>query len=426
MIKLGETGIEKLYLGETEIVKAYLGESLVYDAGGSPTPPTPTYTDLFFVKLTGSQYILIDYQPSPDSKIEIDMQFEPNANTPSTSANNGIFAMYNDTSEGRFTCNFGGNASQYNSINYWFQGGYVSETWVGNYTNIFNRGTWVYQNNQVSFLGVTTTTETKTTTQNGQLVIGANANLSKIFNRNDLKIYSIKLYTNNILLHNLVPRTDGTHVGLYDTITDEFIYSSSGTELVASPILPSGYTQLESISNGEGNLGHGARINTGVKTDDNNYKFVGSWARTGTPYTSSAGIMSNFNSTSHNFTGLYRNNTSEAKVNAGMNTKYTSCTAVTFAVNLNKMNYFILERGYITLDGTKTSIATTAGTSNSVVVRIANGNYPLRLGRLRIYHSSDLIADMVPCKRNNDNVVGMYDVVRESFYVSGTSYSFSE
>lgn len=44
MIELGTTDIGKMYLGETEIAKAYLGESLVYDAGGSPTPPTPQVT----------------------------------------------------------------------------------------------------------------------------------------------------------------------------------------------------------------------------------------------------------------------------------------------------------------------------------------------------------------------------------------------
>ena len=40
MFKFGSSNIGKVYIGDTEIAKAYLGESLVYDAGGSPTPPT--------------------------------------------------------------------------------------------------------------------------------------------------------------------------------------------------------------------------------------------------------------------------------------------------------------------------------------------------------------------------------------------------
>ena len=42
MSYLGTTKIGKMFLGSTEIAKAYLGTSLVFQNGGSPTPPTPT------------------------------------------------------------------------------------------------------------------------------------------------------------------------------------------------------------------------------------------------------------------------------------------------------------------------------------------------------------------------------------------------
>lgn len=58
MIKLGETGIGKLFLGGKEIAKAYLGEDLVFDAsggggGGDPTEVTLTYTEGDSFKLMG-------------------------------------------------------------------------------------------------------------------------------------------------------------------------------------------------------------------------------------------------------------------------------------------------------------------------------------------------------------------------------------
>lgn len=230
MIKLGETGIGKMYLGDTEISKAYLGESLVYDASGGGSP----YTSLSYVKFTGSQYIIIDYQPSPNSKIEMDIQFVENANKSSASANNAWLGTCDDSSEGVFYSNFGSTATAYKEIYYWFQKPYVANIWKGTYSDVFVRGDWVYYNNKVSFLGVNTTTQTKNITQTGKLVIGANNDLTKNFNRHDLIVYRIKLYTSNVLLHDLVPKTDGTHIGLYDEVTGDFIYSETGTELVTS------------------------------------------------------------------------------------------------------------------------------------------------------------------------------------------------
>ena len=42
MIKLGNNSIGKIYLGSNSIGKAYLGSNLVFQKGGSPTPPIPT------------------------------------------------------------------------------------------------------------------------------------------------------------------------------------------------------------------------------------------------------------------------------------------------------------------------------------------------------------------------------------------------
>ena len=43
MSYIGTTKIGKMYLGNTEIAKAYLGNDLVFQKGGSPTPPPSTY-----------------------------------------------------------------------------------------------------------------------------------------------------------------------------------------------------------------------------------------------------------------------------------------------------------------------------------------------------------------------------------------------
>ena len=192
--------------------------------------PVSTYTSLSYIKFTGSQWILTDYHPNPKTHLVIDMQFENNGNLYNGTGNQWI-GCYNNT-VGAFLSNFGGNASQYYQLFYWFEKPYVSSTWTASYGSIFNRSTFTYLNNKVTFQGVNTTTETKTTTQDGCLTLGVNETITTIFDRHNLKIFSMKIYEDNVLLHEYLPKTDGTNNGLYDTVTDTFITSQTATNLV--------------------------------------------------------------------------------------------------------------------------------------------------------------------------------------------------
>lgn len=60
MSYLGTTKIGKMFLGTVEIAKAYLGTNLVFQNGGSPTPPTPTIVYHDRVRFDGTAYILTD------------------------------------------------------------------------------------------------------------------------------------------------------------------------------------------------------------------------------------------------------------------------------------------------------------------------------------------------------------------------------
>ena len=193
-----------------------------------------TYTALDYIKFTGSQWILTDYYPNPKTHLMIDMQFEANGNAGVGNGGNQWIGCYNNT-VGNFSANFGAQGGQYGQIFYWFENPYVSAIWSGNYGNdVYNRSTFTYLNNKVTFQGINTNTETKTTTQDGYLMIGINQRFTTIFNRHNLKIFSMKIYEDNVLLHEYYPKqrnNDGVN-GLYDIVTDTFITSQTETNLV--------------------------------------------------------------------------------------------------------------------------------------------------------------------------------------------------
>lgn len=73
--------------------------------------------------------------------------------------------------------------------------------------------------------------------------------------------------------------------------------------------------------------------------------------------------------------------------------------------------------GTLTLDGTETVNYTPGSRPNagSSDLKLLAG-FPCRLGRFKAYEVGVLVADLVPAVRNSDNVVGFYDIVRETFY----------
>ena len=68
MIKLGTNNIGRVYLGTNAIGKAYLGSDLVYQIGGTPTPPTPTGLVFYdWLVFDGTAYIDTDIIPDANA-----------------------------------------------------------------------------------------------------------------------------------------------------------------------------------------------------------------------------------------------------------------------------------------------------------------------------------------------------------------------
>ena len=87
----------------------------------------------------------------------------------------------------------------------------------------------------------------------------------------------------------------------------------------------------------------------------------------------------------------------------------------------------ILKSGSATFQGVTTTIATKTADNTDNMVLLGNVNnsfdrYDTKVYGFQIYEGNNLIMNLIPAKRNSDEVPGLYDIVNNTFYTSdGTS-----
>ena len=87
----------------------------------------------------------------------------------------------------------------------------------------------------------------------------------------------------------------------------------------------------------------------------------------------------------------------------------------------------ILKSGSATFQGVTTTIATKTAdnTDNTVLLGNASNSfdrYDTKVYGFQIYEGNNLIMNLIPAKRNSDELPGLYDIVNNTFYTSdGTS-----
>lgn len=186
--------------------------------------------------------------------------------------------------------------------------------------------------------------------------------------------------------------------------------------------LPAGYTILDYIANTSSSGGY---IDTGIKPNDSNWKFEGSWMLTGAIETYQA-IMASYSVDTANSYRVIYNNTSTTSVLISANTKAFTSSSVNGA---NEWNTFSIQYGTATINGTVVTLGTTAGTaitnnmclfSNTAATKFLVG----KMRRFKAWHSGTLVRDMIPCI-NPQSVYGMYDIVNDVFYGSSNANSFT-
>ncbi len=225
-------------------------------------------------------------------------------------------------------------------------------------------------------------------------------------------------------------------VGMSATINgDKYVFSGdsqSGYEWVYNPSrLPIGYTEVEYIQNtGTSYLDTNFKPNTNTRiltemqaVSTSNYPRLfgaGMW-------NAAAGI---------NLAYQTDGGTNNIHINWYGNTSWSYYTSFTF--DYNKHTYD-LNKNYLYRDGTlvgSTSYTTSyQSTDNLGVFTYISGGRPSSSGywgqehfigkmySFQIYDNGTLVRDLVPCKRDNDNTVGAYDIVNDVFYTVPTGYT---
>lgn len=192
---------------------------------------------------------------------------------------------------------------------------------------------------------------------------------------------------------------------------------------IAVKRLPEGYEMLDYIINGTA-TGSCAAIDTGLVPNDTNWRFVGSWARSGNIGNYGRIIESNYTDATYCYK-LCANGTSVANIYANAYSRGNSGTVVPLSdSSVDVWHTYDLSHGKLVLDGVENEISTIAGSvPPPTTLKIGHVNYPQKTKVFQAYHNGELVAYMVPCKYGSD--VGMYDLVREQFYTSSNAHSFS-
>lgn len=234
MSYLGSTKIGKMYLGSTEIVKAYLGTNLVFQKGGSPTPPTPSgqrlpdgYTELAYVLTHSTAWI--DTGVAGAADLEIAVRFSVGTYVQYGS----IYGNYTDESHKVNRAIIGTTSSLL------VGGGNSRNTKVNAF--YFNRVHTLVVTSTNAYLesvqtAITASSDTASTTN---ICLGSNRvdtpNTSRDIN---LCLYAFSIKKAGVLILNYVPctRDSDSKPGFYDLVADSFVPSSSSVDFTAGPV----------------------------------------------------------------------------------------------------------------------------------------------------------------------------------------------
>lgn len=188
------------------------------------------------IKLTGTQYFNTGYYPNANTKFELDVKFEKNSITESTSSANNccVFASAKTTNSELFIFQTGYGTGQ-DANPYAFMVMTKTTAQIVQYVfgteNAFcQRGVMSYSPGAASFLNHNLTPPAKVETNSEPLMLGYGVGKVRPFDVFNMIVYGLKIYEGTTLLHDFVPARNNGVVGLYDQQTSAFIASASGTE----------------------------------------------------------------------------------------------------------------------------------------------------------------------------------------------------
>ena len=211
MLKLGEKSIKGLYLGDKAISKAYLGDRLVFSS--------KNYTELEYLESTGTQWIDTEISPTSKTKWEIKFAF--------TKETTGQLMGAGHAGDYRFNIGIESNKFRFAIGSGWTTLAETKDTDIH---------TWVL-NSEDNSCSLDDTTVISTYSSNFSTtdyhIVFCNRAVGS--NYCSTKIYSSKIYTDNILVRDFIPVLDlDMNPCLYDKVSGQFFYNKGTGEFLYS------------------------------------------------------------------------------------------------------------------------------------------------------------------------------------------------
>ena len=198
--------------------------------------------------------------------------------------------------------------------------------------------------------------------------------------------------------------------------------------------LPSGYTELQYITNTGS-----AYLNTGVRVSDSDIitMHIENVSTESTVFVPMFGAYTRFNNNTHRLVHYFDGVGKTWQIRWGSGSKnWTKLGAPQTNVTFD----FVWQNGtqsHSLTDGTDTINSTSELSANTPLGEIpdiyiftnnyngsANGYFTGSIGEFILYQNDIIRFDLVPAMRNSDSVVGMYDLVSNTFITSATSVQF--
>jgi len=180
----------------------------------------PNYESITAAVFSGTQWVNMGFSVGPNTSFEWDVQF---AEDSQIAGPNTTFFSCNSDRPSLFQANFA--SGSFGAMYFW-----VCESNVNKAGFSLGRGVFRYANRSCSYRSVTLSLPEVTFTAS-DFSLGTYRVTDEIFNCGRMIVFGLKVYENNELTHDFVPKKFDSVVGFYDNLTGAFVSSQTSTEL---------------------------------------------------------------------------------------------------------------------------------------------------------------------------------------------------
>lgn len=382
------------------------------------------YTRVEYIRSTGTQFIDTGFKPNQNSKAIVDVEF-----TEFPTTHSAVFGSYDSTntwwayyrySDSQYRASAGGTTQK--SIAY-------SDPTVRTELTL-QKNAFIVGEQEISI------TETNFSIDLNAYLFALNRN-SSIYYPSSCKIYSCKIYDNDVLVRDFVPcKLQGNIVGMYDLVTGKFFANNGTGSFVAGSVieennvdntgnksenlkLPNSYKSIEYLeSTGTQYIDTGVVGKSGLEilidyehtalTSDSQIPIGSMKASSDRIYPLSSGNYFGY--------GPYKS----ASISVTVNTRYSVYTKLCAGEQLLIVNG---KAAYTGADSTEYDSSCNMYLFAANKEGTASYQCKAKIRCCKIYENGTLIRNFVPCM-NLKGDAGMYDLVNSKFYVNAGTGEF--